>query len=74
MALASEGRAPHPSIGPQSSALTAERAHTYEVAGEAFGRFRNELLDQVGQMIAERVEQLRAAAAAEADWSGGSCP
>jgi len=40
--------------------LAAERAHIYEVVGEALGHFRNELLDQVEEMIAERVEYLRA--------------
>jgi hypothetical protein len=40
--------------------LAAERAHIYEVVGQALGHFSEELLDEVDQMIEERVEQLQA--------------
>ena len=41
-------------------ALAAERAHINQVVGEALGHFREERLDLVEQMIAERVGQVRA--------------
>ena len=39
--------------------LAAERAHIIEIAGQALGHFRQELLDEVDQMIEERVKQMR---------------
>jgi hypothetical protein len=41
-------------------ALAAERAHINQVVGEALGHFREERLDEVDQMIEERVKQMRA--------------
>jgi hypothetical protein len=40
--------------------IAAERAHIYEVYGQALGHFCEELFDEVEKMIEERVGQVRA--------------
>jgi hypothetical protein len=42
-----------------ASALKAERAHMIEVVGRALGEFKNQLLDEVEQLIAEAADQVR---------------